>query len=72
MTPYVRRLAMPEPTRVEAYALELELVDAIRYVHCTCRRIARSLRPTESTQGSSRRFVNAAGNLARSGPARQP
>ncbi len=44
-----KRLAMPEPTRVETYSLEVELVDALRYVHSTCRRIARSVRPTEST-----------------------
>ncbi len=42
-----RRLAVAEPSRVQTYSLEVELIDALRYVHDGCRRIARALRPQE-------------------------
>ncbi len=43
-----RRLASGEPARIETYSLEVELVDALRYVHDGCRRIARALRPIDN------------------------
>ncbi|MGI9604348.1 MAG: Na/Pi cotransporter family protein [Acidimicrobiales bacterium] len=47
------RLAAPEPARVEAYSLEIELVDALRSVHRSCRRIARSVQVLEPGSGES-------------------
>ena len=44
------RLAAPEPGRVTAYSLEIEMVDALRAVHRSCRRIARSVQVLEADE----------------------
>ena len=48
-THLARRLAAPDPRRVEAYSLEIQLVDGLRRVHESCRRIARIARRLELT-----------------------
>ncbi|MEE9417255.1 MAG: Na/Pi cotransporter family protein [Acidimicrobiales bacterium] len=40
------RLRAPEPGRVSAYSLEVELVETLRLVHHSCRRIARAVQRT--------------------------
>ncbi len=42
------RLGAPEPRRVEAYSIEIELVEGLRRVHQSCRRIARAARDLDS------------------------
>lgn len=46
------RLAVAEPLRVEAYSLEVELVESMRLVHAGCRRIARAVRRAVATQSA--------------------
>ncbi len=47
-----RRLASGAPARIETYSLEVELVNALRYVHDGCRRIARALRPVDNGEAT--------------------
>jgi phosphate:Na+ symporter len=42
------RLTKPGPRRVEAYSIEIELVEGLRRVHQSCRRIARVARSAAS------------------------
>lgn len=42
------RLAAPEPQRVEAYSIEIEMVEGLRRVHQSCRRIAKAVRHLHS------------------------
>ncbi len=44
-----RRLGAADPQRVEAYSIEIRLVDGLRQVFDSCRRIARIARRLEST-----------------------
>ena len=45
------RLVAPGPRRVEVYSIEIELVEGLRRVHQSCRRIAQAARKFESDIG---------------------
>ena len=42
------RLTAPDPQRIEAYSIEVSMVDGLRQVHQSCRRIARAARARKS------------------------
>lgn len=48
-----RRLSAGDPQRVEAYSIEIRLVEGLRQVHDSCRRIARIARRLEKVEAAS-------------------
>lgn len=49
------RLTAPAPRRVEAYSIEVALVQGLQRVHRTCRRIATVLREVDASNGEAER-----------------
>lgn len=47
------RLTAPDPQRIEAYSIEVSMVDGLRQVHQSCRRIARAARARKSKASKS-------------------